>query len=286
MGIPKVDEATTIAREAIHDAAPGLLTMTEVAEKVRVTAGVSIGTARNRLRAAVEAGGLLELAPWSRRFVVELPGAKDAGVGPFYIAREATGSPMYDIRYVITTDDSKMRPSSYGPGRTTYLVDPEQAREYVQQLADQKKAKEDAKAVQRKAEQKAEASEINRRFPSLRRLLRTVRYLSERNAQTRRGSSHNVWLDDVERTNAPLEERELSVTLHTWGDESVTVLQSILEAGLAVYIEKQPVTLCAHDGRRILSTPTADGLYWWHADTAASSCGKDTDTKAEPAEEN
>ena len=60
---PKVEEAVTVALEAIRDAAPGLLTMSQAAEKVASHADVSTATARNRLRTAVEEGGLLEFKP-------------------------------------------------------------------------------------------------------------------------------------------------------------------------------------------------------------------------------
>jgi hypothetical protein len=291
MGLPKVDEATTIALEAIRDAAPGLLTMTEAAEKVASAAGVSIGTARNRLRAAVEAGGLLELTPWSRKFVIELPGADAAGVGPFYIASERTGAYMADPdRHVITIDDDKRRPSSYGPGRTTYLVDPEQIREYVQQLADEKKAKEQAAYEAEKEAEKAERKEVNRRFPGLNRLLRKVTLLG----QDARENGARVALLEADtrlssrdaRDGKDITGRTVHLDIKAWGDANVAMIQSILEAGIAAHIEAQSLVVCKNCDRRILHTVYGRDEFWWHADSSNASCGKDTDTKAEPAEEN
>ncbi|QDN94962.1 hypothetical protein FNV58_01120 (plasmid) [Streptomyces sp. RLB1-9] len=291
MGIPKVDEATTIALEAIRDAAPGLLTMTEVSKKVASHADVSIGTARNRLRAAVAAGGLLELTPETRKFFVDLPGEKTAGVGPFYIAQEWTGTGR-EHRKVITTDDSKMRPSSYGPGNTTYLADPEQIREYVQQLADEQKAKREAEIEAAKAEKKAEKKEFGRRFPGLLRTLRRFRLLGTEIREHRgrfasvKTSTH---LEDEDRRGKEalaIEERDASLTIYAWGDENVALLNSLLTAGIAAHIESQPLTLCAHCGGRILQVPQGeDGGFWWHIDSTSASCAQG-DTKAEPAQEN
>jgi plasmid stabilization system protein ParE len=291
MGIPKVDEATTIALEAIRDAAPGLLTMTEAAEKVASAAGVSIGTARNRLRAAVEAGGLLELKPWSRKFVIELPGEKTAGVGPFYIAQEWTGTGR-EHRKVITTDDSKMSPSSYGPGNTTYVADPEQIREYVQQLSDEKKAKETADREAAQAEKKAQTKEIGRRFPGLLRNLRRFRLLGTEIREHRgrfasvKTSTHLEDEDRHGKEGLAIEERDASVTIYAWGNENVALLNSILKAGIAAHIESRPLSLCAHCGDRILQVPQGeDGGFWWHIDSTKAACAEG-DTKAEPAEEN
>jgi hypothetical protein len=292
MGLPKVDEATTIALEAIRDAAPGLLTMTEASKKVASAADVSIGTARNRLRAAVEAGGILEFKPWSRNFVIELPGANTAGVGPFFIAAERTGPYMADsVRHVITTDDKKARPSSYGPGNTTYVADPEQIREYIQQLSDEKKAKETADREAAQAEKKAQRKEITLRFPGLQRSLRTLRLLSTEIREPKgrfAAVSTNAYLEDADRRNPELSiaERDTNVAIHTWGDENVAVLRAILEAGVAAYIDSQPVRHCAHCSGRILrARQDEDGGFWWHVATTNAPCAEG-DTKAEPAEEN
>jgi hypothetical protein len=289
MGIPKVDEAATIALEAIRDAAPGLLTMTETAQKVASHAGVSVGTARNRLRAAVAAGDLLELTPESRRFFIDLPGEKAAGVGPFYIVREATGPGRYDVHHVISTDDSKTRPSSYGPGNTTYVADPEQIRDYVQQLADQKKAKEAADREAAQAEKKAESKEFRRRFPGFLLTLRRFRLLGTEIREHRgrfasvKTSTH---LDDGDRLGKEglaIEERDASVVVHAWGNENVALLNSILQAGISAHIESQPLALCAHCGGRILQVPHGeDGGFWWHIDSTSAACAEG-DTKAAPA---
>lgn len=287
---PKVEEAATVALEAIRDAAPGLITMTQAAEKVASHADVTTGTARNRLRAAVDAGSLLELKPWSRKFVIELPGEKTVGVGPFYIAQEWTGTGR-EHRKVITTDDSKMRPSSYGPGNTTYLADPEQIREYVQQLADDKKAKQDADREAGQAEKKAQTKEIGRRFPGLLRNLRRFRLLGTEIREHRgrfasvKTSAHLEDADRHGKEGVTIEERDASVTIYAWGDENVALLNSLLTAGIAAHIESQPLTLCAHCKVRILQVPRGeDGGFWWHIDSTSASCAEG-DTKAEPAEE-
>jgi hypothetical protein len=289
MGIPKVDEATTIALEAIRDAAPGLLTVTQAAEKVAETAGVSIGTARSRVRAAIAAGGLLELKPWSRKFFIDLPGAEAAGVGPFYIATKRTGPYMADpVRHVITTDDSQARPSTYGPGNTTYVADPEQIREYVQQLADEKKAEEEKERQAEKEAKEAERKEIARRFPGLNRTLRKVMFVG-RNIREGFGKAEllecETRLSDRGAEGKDISERRLHLEVLAWGDENVAILKSILEAGIAAHIQSQPLVECKHCSRRILHTTYGRDEFWWHADTSNASCGKDTDTKAEPAEE-
>lgn len=287
MGIPKVDEAAIIALEAIRDAAPALLTVTEAAEKVAENAGVSIGTARSRVRAAVSAGDLLELKPWSRKFFINLPGEKEAGVGPFYIAMEWTNTgPVRDRgnRKFITTDDSKMRPSSYGPGNTTYVTDPELAREYVQKLAEEKKAKEEAEREAEKQAEQAERKEITRRFPGLNRLLRRVMFLG----QDVRENGARVALLDADtrlshrdaREGKDVTEHTLHLDIRVWGDANVALMKSILEAGIAAHLADQPLTLCKHCDQRILRT-VGDRQWWWHVDTTNASC-PEGDTKAEP----
>lgn len=284
MAHSKVDGAVTVALEAIHDAAPGLLTMTEVAEKVAENAGVTVSTARNWLRVACEAGDLIELKP-SHWWGVDLPGEKTAGVGPFRITTERTGLRVIDRRPVITDDPVATRPSPYGPGRTTYLVDPQQVREYVQQLADHKKAKEEAERAARKGDEKAERQEIARRFPGLRRLLRRLEFVGrdtrEDNNRTRatmleadlRLSAHRN--EDVDIT-----ERRVHLDIRGWGDANVALMRSILEAGISAHIADQPLILCKHCGQRILRT-TGDRQWWWHVETTNASCAEG-DTKAEP----
>jgi hypothetical protein len=283
---PKIDHAVTVALEAIRDAAPGLLTMTEVAEKVASHADVTTGTARNWLRKAIEAGDLLELTPWSRRFVIELPGADTAGVGPFYVGEERTGT-SYDMRRVITTDDTKRRPSSYGPGRTTYMADPQQIREYVQRLADEKKAEEEANREAEKAAEKAERNEIIRRFPGLGRVLRRLSFLGE----DARENGVRVALLEADtrlshrdaREGKDITEHTVHLDIRVWGDANVAVVRSILKAGISAHLADQPMTMCKHCGGRILRT-RGDQRWWWHVETTNASCGKDTDTKAEPAD--
>lgn len=287
----KVDEAVTIALETVRDAAPGLLTLTEVAEKVASHAGVSASTARNRLRTAIEEGSLLELKPWSRKFFIDLPGGKEAGVGPFYIAMEWTSTgPVRDrgSRKVITTDDEAMRPSSYGPGNTTYVTDPELAREYVQQLADEKKAKEEAEREAERQAEKAERREINRRFPGLNRLLRRVMLVG----QDARENGARVALLEADtrlsyrdaREGKGITERTLHLDIKVWGDANVAIMQSILAAGISSHLADQPLILCRHCEQRILRT-TGDRQWWWHVDTTNASCAEGG-TKAEPVKEN
>lgn len=287
MGIPKVDEATEHALEVIRDAAPALLTVTEVSEKVASRVDVSVGTARSRVRAAIEAGGLLELKPWSRKFFIDLPGAEAAGLGPFYIAQEWVDGVH---RKVITTDDNKPRSSGWGPGNTTYMADPEQIREYVQKLTDEKKAKEDAEREAEKEAQEAERKEIARRFPGLRRTLRKVQFLGRNIRETGRLAElmeGSVRLSSRDaREGQDITERRVHLELLAWGDENVALFQSLLEAGLAAHIAAQPLVECKHCARRILLADYGRTQFWWHADTTNSSCGKDRDTKAEPVKEN
>lgn len=288
MAHPKVDDAVTVALEAIHDAAPGLLTMTEAAEKAAENAGVTVSTARNWLRIACEAGDLIELKP-SRWWGVDLPGETAAGVGPFRITTKRTGPRAIDRRPVITDDPEATRPSPYGPGRTTYLVDPQQAREYVQALADQKKAKAQAEAAARKDDEKAQRQEIGRRFPGLRRLLRRLEFVGQ---DTREDSNRtratmleaDLRLSAHRNEDVDITERRVHLDIRVWGDANVAIMQSILEAGISAHIADQPLVLCKHCDGRILRT-TGDRQWWWHVDTTNASCAEG-DTKAEPAKEN
>lgn len=288
MTISKIDQAVTTAMETIRDAAPGILTLTQVAEKVATYADVTTGTARNWLRKAINDGRLLELKPWSRKFFIDLPGEKEAGVGPFYVAMEYTSDRLdRENRTFITTDDSTMRPSSYGPGNTTYVTDPELAREYVQQLADEKQSKEEAEREAVKQAEQAERKEIARRFPGLRRLLRRLGFIGQ---DTRENGARVALLDADTRLShrdaregKDITEHTLHLDIRVWGDANVAVMQSILEAGISAHLADQPLTLCKHCGERILRT-TGDQQWFWHVETTNASCAKG-DTKAEPAEE-
>lgn len=286
MSRTKADQAAAIALEAIHDAAPGVLTMTQVAEKVAENGGVTTSTARNWLRAAVAAGDLLELTPRSRKFFIDLPGADDAGLGPFFIARRWNGSSW---GFEITTDDNRERPSGYGPGKTTYLADPKQIREYVQKLADEKKAKEDAEDRARKDDEEAQRKEIARRFPGMSRVLRKVRFLGQ---NTRAGIGRAELMETEIRLSRihgkegqDITERRVHLDVMAWGDTNAALLQQILEAGIRAYIASQSPSECKYCARQILYTGFDRNNFWWHVDTSNATCGKDTDTKAGPAEE-
>jgi hypothetical protein len=191
------------------------------------------------------------------------------------------------VRHVITTDDKKARPSSYGPGNTTYVADPEQIREYIQQLSDEKKAKEQAAYEAEKEAEKAERKEVNRRFPGLNRLLRKVTFLG----QDAREHGARVALLEADtrlssrdaRDGKDLADRTVHLDIKVWGDANVAMIQSILEAGIAAHIEAQSLVVCKNCDLRILHTIYGRDEFWWHADTSNASCGKDTDTKAEPA---
>lgn len=287
---PKIEQAYDIARDMIADAAPAMPTLSAIADKVAEAAGVGKDTARRRVRAAIADGRLQEFKP-NYGWRVALPGASDAGLpSAFYVNRDnrqdrqvkyhATGPTAWLVEPVSAPH------STYGPGTLSLISTPEATSELIKGYSDAKKAQEEAAAAQRRADKKAENKEIDRRFPGLRRLMRTFRNLADQAPDQRpKGASANVWLDDSARRHGkevpPIEERELSITIHAWGDEAVTVLQSIMQAGVAAHMEQQPVTLCAHCSRRVLSTPDRGGLYWWHADTAFAKCA-DGDTKAEP----
>jgi hypothetical protein len=277
----KADQAATIALEAIHAATPGLLSMAEVAEKVAERTHVTTGTARKWLRAACASGALLELTP-SRHWTVELPGAQAAAVGPHYISAETVeGGP--ERRIILTKDNGLPAPSPWGPGRTTYLVDPQQARDYLQALASEKTATQNADREARAAAKKAERDEIARRFPGLRRALRKAALLG--NGRKGGEASFTAYLDNPpgDKTAAlPPSQREASVHIHASGDLSVAVLHTILDAGTKACIESQPLVRCAHCAGRILHTDGRYGTFWWHAETANAMCAEG-DTKAAPA---
>lgn len=284
----KIDEAVTAALEVIGDAHPNLLTMTELAQAVASGIGVSVSTARKRLRTAVEEDRVLELAPYSRKFFIDLPGEGEAGVGPFYIAMEYNNanSLTRTPRKFITTDDKKMRPSSYGPGNTTYVADPAQIAAYIKQLADEKKAKADAEREAEKRAKKAERREIARRFPGLDRLLRRVMFFGQdvrENGARVALLEADTWLSHRDaREGKDITEHTLQLDIKVWGDENVAIMQSILETGIAALIQSEQTVYCKHCGQRILRT-AGDRQWWWHVDTTNASC-KDADTRAEPAE--
>lgn len=286
---PKTDEAVTVALEAIHDAAPGLLTLTEAAEKVASHADVTVSTGRNRLRAAVEAGKLVELTPWSRRFIIELPVTEARQLGQFYIARDWLAGDGRRFRDVITTDDSKSRPSTYGPGRTTYLADPEWIDNYVMTLLKEKEAAKEAEREAARAEKKLQRKEITRRLPGLQRSLRAFELLSKTHhpGVGKKGFelvSTRAYLDN-RREGEVAEERDVNVSISVYGNENAALLHAILEAGLTAYIAEQPLMACKHCERRILHTEDEGGSFWWHVETAKTWC-KGAETKAEPVEEN
>ncbi|MEV7675066.1 hypothetical protein [Streptomyces sp. NPDC088752] len=284
----KIGRSVEVAREFIADTAPGLATFTDIAKKVADDDGISAATARKRLRAAIEAGILLELKPshqWgTKRWTVQLPGADSAGAGPFFVTTKRTGPMTTDpILSVITTDRGARAPGDFGPGHITYLVDPEWIREVAQQFAEEKAAEEQAKREARKNARRAEREEIDRRVPGLLKALRKIELFIPRGGAER--ASGRASLDD--RSGEVIAEHPLFTDIHVTGSSGGAILTSILEAGMEAHLAKQPYTECEHCGTRILHTADHDGDFWWHVETAREAC-TEGDTKAVPtsAEEN
>lgn len=275
MSDPKTDQALTIAREAVDDIFPGLLSLSTLADRVAAEVGISAPTARRRIRAAVEDGNLYELKP-NRLWRLQIPGSQAAGIGDAYVVGRAH-------HYALESSGSS--PSAYGPGALSFVMTPERAAEIVHEWADAKKAKADAENETREREAREEHREINRRAPGLIRLMRRLNLLtyslddeSFTEMQVRLGRREYGPKKDTSPDAWPLD-----ITARARGNDSANVLHAILEAGLAAYIEAQPDIACKHCGNRILRTEDRRGVWWWHADSTNATCAKDSETKAEPA---
>jgi hypothetical protein len=290
----KTQQAYDLAREFITDALPAVYDMTTVAEHVASNTGVTVSTARNRLRKAVENGRLLELKP-GYGFQATLPGADTAGIRDLYfvVQRPTDGSQrrLDSTPSILIARDpkrEKQRPSSYGPGRTTYLITPEGAAEVIKGYMDADKAAEDARNAEEAARKKAERAEIRRRQPGLWNLMRRLDWLilgggdgSERVVT----DSRVRLLHGIRREGLPVEELPLGLNADTFDDAGSAVLRAILEAGVKAYIAEQPAIDCAHCAQRILSFKQRGETVWWHVESTSTKC-KDADTRAEPAKEN
>lgn len=159
----------------------------------------------------------------------------------------------------------------------------------AQRLADEEKAKRKAEIQASRDEKKAQTKEITRRFPGLQRSLRTLHLLGTeiREHKGRFASMKTrIYLEDPNRYagEVTIEERDANAVVYVWGNANVAVLRAVLKAGIAAYVDSQPLTHCAHCSARILCfSQGEDDGFWWHVATAKTSC-TEGDTKAEPAD--
>lgn len=272
-------QAVDVARKMVADAAPGLPAMAQVAAKVAETAGVTTVTARKWLRAAVDAGYLHEITPdygWG----VKLPGGLDAGFPVLHVIQKKAvtngKSSAWARRWEISTTSD--RPSCYGPGTTSFVSTPERTAEILQAFADGAKTKEDAEKAARDVAKAEERAEIKRRMPGLSRLLRRLNLLLP---GTRRVHVHLGYERDESK---PLDERQITLGLTAYDDESAAVLAQILEAGINALLldPTKPRVVCAHCEDRILHTRRGGREWWWHVESTNYEC-RGGETTATPA---
>ncbi len=270
-------EALIEADRLIEAEAPGLYDTTSLAERVGLMVGVSAATAKRYLRAAVDAGRLLELKP-NRGFRVTLPGE---GAHHFRVVVEN----YRPQRLIIVEGETTPYPvpSHYGPGRTTYMTTPAQAKALVDAAKEKAKAAKEEEQARREAEKKAERAEIKRREPGLINELRRLRFALtsewlDVDNQVRAGAR----LLDFHPKGKPVEEQRLDVDVTAAGT-AVSVLREILDVGLRHHLNGLPVVVCQHCGQRILSTKERGEVVWWHVESTDLKC-KGGETSAGPKE--
>jgi hypothetical protein len=282
----RVMAAVEQAKEILGEKEPAIVRVTDVADRVAGRLGISQVTAKKYLRIGCDEGELVELEPNSR-FYVDLPEATEAGIRDLRIVQQhAYKDGRYAASYLIlSTDEEKNPPSSYGPGNTTYLVTTGYVTRLVAQIAAERKAKEEQEKAEREERKKAERAEIRRRNPDL---LTTARRLSLiLGAADGYDGRVRAWLHEPAlsgykgRPKEPIEEWDLHFDVGSSGGV-VPVLMEILDHGLGMYLVGQPKVHCVHCGERIMRFERQGG-WWWHLNSTNAKC-KDADTKAMPPE--
>lgn len=277
---PRVDQALAEAQRLINENAPGLMTTSALADQIGTLVDVSSVTAKKYLRAAVDAGQLLELKPYNRGFWVTLP---DEGALNFRVVVES-----HHPRKLILVEGEKTAysaPSSYGPGKTTYMTTPEQAKLVVDTAKQRREAEKQAEREKLDAEKKAERAEIERREPGLLTEIRRLRFALTPD-WTDAGNRISVaahLFDRPLKRGEPYEDRSLSIHINANGTQA-SVLREILNTGLRHYLDNLDPKECVHCGMLILPIREKDGVHWWHILSARDKC-KGADAVAAPKEE-
>ncbi|MFH8483037.1 hypothetical protein [Streptomyces sp. NPDC018055] len=228
---PKIEQAAQVLRKAIADAAPALPEMSAVALLLEEEADISLGTARQRLRAAIEQseGTIHEIrltVSSYRRWEVQLPGAPD-GVGHTWLAHRAGRSGQVEITF-----DEARGSHPYGAGKTSWVITSDRIQEIcAARLAEIEEGKA-RRAAESKAHREAERDEVRRRDPEFLTVLGQLRDL----LGDRQMSRVHYFFDDEEKQ---LEDRELNVTINAYSPESIAVLKKVLAAGLAAYAAEE-----------------------------------------------
>lgn len=278
-----------VASDLVDAAAPAILSVAYVAQRVGNRLNMTQPTAVRYLREAAKNGELHELKP-DRNFFVHLPGADDAG---FYFTRLVRSETVEDGqrtcgRQVLAQDSQAEQPtiSSYGPGRTTYLTTPAQAGAYIAREVARRKDELEQAEAQRKAQKRAERAEFDRRRPGLRYDVRRLNLILHTGADDNKRGRAELRLHDPlhykrkEEGEAPLEEFDLHLDVEA-RNGTVDLLSDILRRGLTSWLADQPVITCRHDGGRILHFHRGQRSFWWHVDSTNGECPSG-DTRAEP----
>jgi hypothetical protein len=195
------------------------------------------------------------------------------------------------VRHVLSADSKKWVGTTYGPGNTTYLITREKADRFVETVIEEELKKKEAETTRRNAAKEAEAAEIRRREPGLKREIRRMRMLlnpvwTDRDNMV----SADVHLHEpysrvlnkgLERGQLPVEDHDLVISLSAQND-GASLVRQILAKGLEWYLSELPDMRCMHCGDRIFHLDDGDRGGWWHWGNSVSGC-KGGETKATPA---
>jgi hypothetical protein len=287
----RVRECLEHAREFLAEAAPMVLSVTEVADRVSGQIGLNMQSTRRYVRQSVDSGELIELRP-DHGWNVTWPGAREAKLPCVRLVKEHArdNSGWHYTRHVLTADPEKRIGTSYGPGNTTYLITKEQADAFVKGTTETIAARKKAEKEAYDAAKKAEAEEIGRREPGFRRELQRLRLLLNPEWQSRDNMvSADVHLHEpysrvlergLKRGELPIGDHDLVLSLSAWGS-GASLMRKILRKGLEWYLTELPQNFCQHCESRIFRTEDGEHSHWWHWKTGREAC-EDRDNKAKP----
>lgn len=273
------------ALDVLKNNEPAILSVTQTADLVANRMDLSPETVRRYLRAGVENGKLMELRP-SQTFHVRWPALVAAGITDLRVTADRN---FEDGRYRATrlllatgVTNNRMTPSTYGPGKTTYMISPSHAQETVERLVNERQASSIGREKERQERKKAERAEVNRRHPYLLTRLRRLDLILC-SAGDRDNNGRAEWnLHDLLGKDSPITEQSLHITATATGD-TVPLLADILETGLWAYLEEQPVIPCVHCKEQVMHFTLGKQDFWWHVASTKAAC-KGGGTEAAPAE--
>ncbi|MFE6000241.1 hypothetical protein ACFQ6C_25830 [Streptomyces sp. NPDC056454] len=230
---PKIAQAAEVLSRAVADAAPALPEFSAVAALLEEEADISLGTARNRLRAAIDHpdSGFHEIrltAGSYRTWEVRLPGAP-AGYGRTWISQANS----------ITFNENEGA-HTHGAGKTSWVTTDGRINEiYADQQA---RVAEDVarRLAETYARAEAELAEMRRRDPDLLTALDLMNgLLAGANGHGGEAEFRFRTPRSGERTAAPLEQQQLIVEVTARTPESIAILKKVLAAGLATYTAEE-----------------------------------------------